>query len=147
MKTGIVIALMLASSGLAFAKDTVQLTKTGRVKTCVLISKTLCEAIHDRLVMIFAGVHTTSLILDGAYTVRNVRKGYVETDPISRVLIGRHPTWNRMAPIGAAWIIAELYVTERMRHSHNRIVRKCAFVPQILGIASNGIGAEYGATH
>lgn len=114
---------------------------------CVLISHTLCQAIHDKPVMILAGAHTGLLFSDGYYTNRNTLRGATEFDPISRAFVGRRPTWKQMAPVGAAWVIAEVYLTEKMRHSRNGTIRKLAFVPLSLGIISSAQGTAFSATH
>jgi hypothetical protein len=114
---------------------------------CALLGHALCEGIHDKPVIILAGVHTGLLITDGIYTRQSVKRGGTELDPISRAFLGRRPEWNRMIPIGAALIIAEVIVTEKMRHSEHRTIRKLAFVPLLFGIAASAQGSAYSATH
>jgi len=107
---------------------------------CILIGRTLCDALHDRPVAILMAAHIALVIPDGIYTHSDVTQGAYEADPVSRLLVGRRPTLTRMAPIGAVWIIGETYLAERMRKSKRAWVRDIAFVPQSIGIASSGIG-------
>lgn len=131
---GIVILLVMLARP-ARAQDL-----TASTRRCVLISRTLCDAIHDKPVLALAVIHTGMIIGDGYLTEKHAREGYPETDPIARALIGRYPTWGRMAPIGAAWILGETYLAERMHRSHNRIARRLWWLPQSMGIAANGVG-------
>lgn len=97
--------------------------------------------------MILAGIHAGLLLSDGYYTNKVIQRGGTEDDPVSRAFIGQRPTWSRMAPVGTAWVIAEVILADQMRHSRNRTVRKLAFVPMLLGITSNAQGTAYSATH
>lgn len=141
MKLLLALVLILSFPGAVRADNSVEPLSSGKVQHCTLIGKTLCDAVYDKPVMALAVIHTVLTITDGVYTNRNVKLGATEEDPVSRLFIGRRPTWNRMAPIGIAWIIGETYLAERMRHSHKPIVRKLAFVPQVFGISSSAYGA------
>lgn len=85
------------------------------------------------------------LVSDGIVTRTNERRGNnPELDPVSRFLLGPHPTWNRMAPLGAVQEIVGVYLGTEMKRSRNRFVRKVWWIPQAAGIGGNLSGAAYG---
>jgi hypothetical protein len=53
-----------------------------------------------------------------------------ENDPMSRLLLGTHPSWSRMIPMGFAEAAVATYSYRSLSHSPNRILRAAApFVP------------------
>src|ERR1700676_3936728 len=118
-----IIGLFLLAAAAADARPLPPIY-SAQVRHCTLIGGTLCEAVHDRPVVTLLLVHTAAIITDGYYTNRNIKHGMVELDPVSILFIGRHPTWKRMAPVGAAWIIGETYLAERVRHSRYKVIRQ-----------------------
>ncbi len=85
--------------------------------------------------MSLAAAQTLAQSWDGYTTVRGVESGGHEADPLARIFIGRYPTWGSMAPAGTMQIVGTAWIAEKMRRSHNRIVRKVWFVPQAASIA------------
>jgi len=104
---------------------------------CILFSATLCRAVHDKPVLALTAVQSGLLVSDGVTTRQVVRRGYSEIDPIARLFIGTKPTWGRMAPIGAAQVIAGTWLAERMRTSRHVWIRRFWWAPQAAGIAGN----------
>jgi hypothetical protein len=49
-----------------------------------------------------------------------------ENDPMSRLLLGTHPPWGKMVPIGIGEALASTYSYRRLSHSRNRILREAA---------------------
>lgn len=53
-----------------------------------------------------------------------------ENDPMSRLLLGTHPSWAKMIPMGIAEAAVATYSYRSLSHSPNRILRAAApFVP------------------
>ena len=53
-----------------------------------------------------------------------------ENDPVSRLLLGTHPSWGKMIPMGIAEAAVATYSYRSLSHSPNRILRAAApFVP------------------
>jgi hypothetical protein len=53
-----------------------------------------------------------------------------ENDPMSRLLLGTHPSWGKMIPMGITEAAVATYSYRSMSHSQNRILRAAApFVP------------------
>ena len=46
-------------------------------------------------------LHGGAALYDGLSTRHFVHSGYIEVDPPARVLLGSHPGWSRMLPLGA----------------------------------------------
>ena len=106
-------------------------------RKCILFSENLCRAFNDRRVFALANVQTAALVYDGVTTRQFLRRGYVEVDPLTRVFIGRRPTWGRMAPLGAVQAIAGMWLAERMTASRHAWVRRFWWLPQIMTTAGN----------
>jgi hypothetical protein len=49
-----------------------------------------------------------------------------ENDPLSRLLLGTHPSWGKMIPMGIAEAAVSTYSYRSMSHSPNRILRNLA---------------------
>jgi hypothetical protein len=49
-----------------------------------------------------------------------------ENDPMSRLLLGTHPSWGKMIPMGIAEAAVATYSYRRLSHSPNRILRNVA---------------------
>src|SRR5205807_3412646 len=113
---------------------------------CILLEMTLCHAVHDKLILALTTVQTVVLVSDGVTTRQFVKRGYVEVDPLTRILIGRKPTWGRMAPLGAVQVVASVWVAERMKTSRHIWVRRLWWMPQMIQIAANGFSAERNLT-
>ena len=75
--------------------------------TCIPFSATLCRAVHDRSILALTITQTALLLSDGITTKRSIERGYIEVDPITRTVLGRKPTWSRMAPLGTVRAAAE----------------------------------------
>jgi hypothetical protein len=132
---------------------------------CVLIVASLCQAVRDRPVMALTSISTAALVADGVTTSRIIGThnwtalapipcsvngapvfcgSYLqqwtitrhEEDPVSRLLIGRYPTWKRMVPVGIGLIVGEMWLAERMKRSHTW-VRHVWWIPQVLTIGAN----------
>ncbi len=53
-----------------------------------------------------------------------------ENDPMSRLLLGTHPSWEKMIPIGIAEAAISTYSYQHMSRSPHRLVRAAApFIP------------------
>src|SRR5437879_71159 len=92
---------------------------------CILLSSSLCHALHDKPVMVLTAASAVVLSTDGALTAEHTRfasrqgwPGGYEIDPLTRVFIGSRPAWKRMAPTGLALTVAETILAERMHRSH-----------------------------
>lgn len=107
---------------------------------CSFLSVSLCVSVRDKSVVALTATQTALSIADGVTTAQFVRRGFVEVDPISRILIGRRPTWARMAPIGAAQIMASVWLAGRMRNSSHTWVRRLWWTPQVLEIGLSVFG-------
>jgi hypothetical protein len=104
---------------------------------CLLLVEGLCQAVHNRGVLTLTTIQAAALVSDGVTTRQFLRRGYTEVDPVARILIGSKPTWSRMAPLGAAQVIAGMWLAERMATSGHLWVRRLWWLPQIMGIAGN----------
>ena len=49
-----------------------------------------------------------------------------ENDPMSRLLLGTHPSWGKMIPMGIAEAAVATYSYRSLSHSPNRILRRVA---------------------
>jgi hypothetical protein len=110
---------------------------------CILISATLCDALHDGPVFVLMTAQTTAVFADGITTKQSVSRGNVEIDPVTRVLIGRRPTWGRMAPLGAVQVVAETWLAQRMKTSRHAWIRRLWWMPQTIGIVGNTWGTQH----
>jgi hypothetical protein len=97
---------------------------------CVLLLLTLCAAVRDKPVMALTFAHADALFADGVVTRRSVLHGGEEVDPLARAFIGARPTWGRMVPVGAGFVIGEAWLAERMKTSRHAWVRRVWWVPQ-----------------
>lgn len=99
----------------------------------------------DKAESILALTQGFFLVSDGIVTRADVRLGAnQEINPAIRLLTGPHPTWNRMAPLGAVQEIVGIWIGTEMKRSRNRFFRRAWWVPQAVGIGGNLSGAAYG---
>ena len=108
---------------------------------CILLSASLCRAVHDKPVLALTAVQSAALVTDGITTKECDKPGCSEGDPVSRLFIGRHPTWSRMAPAGAAVAVGQMWLAERMKTSRHKWVRRLWWLPEVAGIAANSVAA------
>jgi hypothetical protein len=118
-------------------------TLSGR---CVLLERNLCGALKNRPIVLLGAIQTVALISDGVTTRQYLQRGYVEVDPLTRVLLGRTPTWGRMAPLGAIQVVAGMWLAERMSKSQHVWVRRLWWLPQTIGIAGNIAASAHNVT-
>jgi hypothetical protein len=99
----------------------------------------------DKAESILAVTQGLFLVSDGIVTRSRVRNGSsVEINPAVTFFTGPHPTWNRMAPLGAAQEIVGIWLGTEMKRSRNRFFRKTWWIPQAIGIGGNLSGTAYG---
>jgi hypothetical protein len=113
---------------------------------CVLLEKNLCGALKNRPIVLLGAIQTGALISDGVTTRQYLHRGYVEVDPLTRALLGRTPTWGRMAPLGAVQVVAGMWLAERMAKSQHVWVRRFRWLPQTIGIAGNVAASAHNTT-
>lgn len=113
---------------------------------CVLLERSLCGALRNRPVVLLGAIQTGALISDGVTTRQYLQRGYVEVDPITRALLGRTPTWGRMAPLGAIQVLTGMWLAERMARSQHVWVKRFWWLPQTLGIAGNIAASAHNLT-
>ena len=118
-------------------------TLSGR---CVLLERNLCGALKNRPIVLLGAIQTGALISDGVTTRQYLQRGYVEVDPLTRTLLGRTPTWGRMAPLGAVQVVAGMWLAERMSKSQHVWVRRLWWLPQTIGIAGNIAASTHNLT-
>jgi hypothetical protein len=104
---------------------------------CVFFNETLCQAMRNKPILALATAQTAALLSDGVTTRQYLNRGYVEVDPVARILLGSRPTWARMAPLGAVQVVAGMWLAERMASSRHTWVRRLWWLPQVMGIAGN----------
>jgi hypothetical protein len=104
---------------------------------CIVFHESLCRALKNRRIVFLATIQTAALVSDGVTTRQFLHRGYVEVEPVARILIGSKPTWGRMAPLGAVQVAAGMWLAERMAMSRHVWVRRFWWLPQIMGIAGN----------
>jgi len=107
------------------------------LKPCFLVVPGLCAAAKNKPIVAVAAIQTAVLIADGVTTRQYLTRGYVEVDPFTRVLLGRKPTWARMAPLGTLQVFAGMWLAERMETSRHGWIRRLWWLPQVVGIAAN----------
>jgi hypothetical protein len=112
---------------------------------CVLLSASLCRAVHSKPIMVVAGVQTSALVADGVTSMNFRRHGFVEAEPVSRVFLGKYPGWLRMAPVGAAVVTGEVWLAYRMKTSRHAWERRAWWLPMVLGTAANTYEAIHNA--
>jgi hypothetical protein len=104
---------------------------------CIIFSEGLCRATKNKAILALATIQTAALVSDGVTTRQFLNRGYIEVDPVARVLLGRKPTWARMAPLGAVQVAAGMWLAQRMATSRHVWVRRFWWLPQMMGIAGN----------
>lgn len=86
----------------------------------------------DRKLLMYGLVQGGAEIFDGVttrYFIHHCSHCF-ENDPMSRLLLGTHPSWGKMIPMGIAEAAVATYSYRRLSHSPNRILRAAApFVP------------------
>lgn len=110
---------------------------------CVLLSASLCRAVRSKPIMVLTGVQSSALVADGVTSMNFRQRGLEETEPVSRVLLGKYPSWARMAPVGAAVVTGEVWLAYRMKTSPHGWERRIWWLPMVLGTAAN----TYEAVH
>jgi hypothetical protein len=118
-------------------------TLSGR---CVLLERNLCGALKNKPIVLLGAIQTGALISDGVTTRQYLHRGYVEVDPLTRALLGRTPTWGRMAPLGAIQVFAGMWLAERMAKNQRVWVRRFWWLPQTIGIAGNIAASAHNVT-
>lgn len=113
---------------------------------CVLLERNLCGAMKNGPVVLLGAAQTGALISDGVTTRQYLHRGYVEIDPLTRILLGRTPTWGRMVPLGAVQVVAGMWLAERMSKSQHVWIRRLWWLPQAIGIAGNVAASAHNAT-
>ena len=117
-----------------------------RSTKCILFNESLCQALKNRRIVVFATMQTAALISDGVTTRQFLRRGYVEVDPVTRILIGTRPTWARMAPLGSVQVAAGMWLAERMATSRHVWIRRFWWLPQAIGTAGNAAATAHNFT-
>jgi hypothetical protein len=113
---------------------------------CILFNQSLCGAMKNKPVVALAMLQTAALISDGITTRQYLDRGYVEVDPLTKILIGSKPTWARMAPLGMVQVFAGMWMAQQMASSQHVWVRRFRWLPQIAGIAANAAAAAHNVT-
>ena len=86
----------------------------------------------DRKSLVFGLVQGGAEIFDGVTTRYFIHHCSLcfENDPMSRLLLGTHPSWGKMIPMGIGEAALSTYSYRRLSHSPNRLLRGAApFVP------------------
>jgi len=86
----------------------------------------------DRTALTYGLAQGGAEIFDGVTTRHFVEhcSHCFEEDPMSRLLLGTHPSWGKMIPVGIAEAAASTYSYQKLTHSQHRFVRAAApFVP------------------
>jgi hypothetical protein len=82
----------------------------------------------DRNSLVFGLVQGGAETFDGVttrYFIHHCSLCY-ENDPMSRLLLGTHPSWDKMVPVGIGEALVSTYSYRRLSHSPNRILRGAA---------------------
>jgi hypothetical protein len=112
---------------------------------CLLLTLTLCRAVKSKPIATLAVVQTAAQLADD-YTTRGVvNAGGWEANPVSRVIIGRYPTWQRMVPQAVGLVGADAWLAELLRSSSNKWARRLWWVPQVVQIGANIAAVPYNA--
>jgi hypothetical protein len=114
--------------------------RIARPENCILVSASLCAAVRDRRILALTAAQTAMSISDGETTIEFVKHGFVEVDPISRILIGRKPNWGRMAPVGAIQIVASVWLAGRMKTRSHTWIKRIWWMPQVIQIGASAFG-------
>lgn len=104
----------------------------------------LCRAVKDKPVMALTALQVAAIVADGITTRQDIKSGCcVEKDPFARAFLGPRPTWNRMAPLGAAQVVGEVWLSEKLKGARGR-ERHLWWLPLTIGTADNlgGISAN-----
>jgi hypothetical protein len=92
----------------------------------------------DRTSLKLGAIQGGAELYDGITTRYFVHhcKSCVESDPMSRLLLGPKPAWKNMIAFGSIEAVATSYLHQRMSHSSNEFVRRMApWVPlAIIGV-------------
>jgi hypothetical protein len=82
----------------------------------------------DRKSLMYGLVQGGAEIFDGVTTRYFIHHCSLcfENDPMSRLLLGTHPSWGKMIPMGIAEAAASTYSYRRLSHSPNRFLRGVA---------------------
>ena len=114
-----------------------------RSPKCILFPESFCRATRNKPILALTTMQTAALVSDGVTTRQFLRRGYVEIDPVTRILIGRKPTWARMAPLGVVQVVAGMWLAEQMASSRHNWVRRLWWLPQVIGIAGNAASSAH----
>jgi hypothetical protein len=82
----------------------------------------------DRKSLMYGLMQGGAEVFDGIttrYFIHHCSHCY-ESDPISRLLMGAHPSWGKMIPMGIAEAAVSTYSYQRLSRSPNRILRTAA---------------------
>ena len=82
----------------------------------------------DRTSLTYGLVQSGAEIFDGAttrYFIHHCSHCY-ENDPVSRLLMGSHPSWDKMNPMGIGEAAFSTYSYRRLSRSPNRLLRGAA---------------------
>lgn len=109
---------------------------------CVLLLVLTCPQ-RPAVAGALTGAQAAAMFADGITTRAATVAGGHELDPLTRAFIGSRPTWGRMAPAGAAAVMGEAYLADRMRTSRHKWIRAIWWLPQAVTIGAN----IYGVTH
>jgi len=107
---------------------------------CLLLILTLCQAVRDKPVLILTSLQASAFLADGILTHKTVGAGQYESDPLTRPCVGSPATWKRMAPCGAAVVVGEMWLAEKMRRSKHGWMRKVWWLPQVATIGASAYG-------
>lgn len=110
---------------------------------CILFPESFCRATRNKPILALTTMQTAALVSDGVTTRQFLRRGYVEIDPVARILIGRKPTWARMAPLGVVQVVAGMWLAEQMASNRHDWVRRLWWLPQVIGIAGNAASSAH----
>jgi hypothetical protein len=82
----------------------------------------------DRKSLTFGLVQGGAEVFDGVTTRYFIHHCSLclENDPMSRLLLGTHPSWGKMIPIGIGEAALSTYSYRRLSHSPNRLLRGAA---------------------
>jgi hypothetical protein len=82
----------------------------------------------DRKSLVFGLAQGGAEVFDGVTTRYFIHHCSLcfENDPMSRLLLGTHPSWDKMVPVGIGEAVLSTYSYQRMSHSPNRVLRGAA---------------------
>jgi hypothetical protein len=144
--TASVSALAVNDSPGGIVKLDENISEASPSRKCILFQEDFCRAAKNKPILALAAMQTAALLSDGVTTRQFLRRGYTEVDPLTRILIGRKPTWGRMAPLGAVQVAAGMWLAARMATSRYTWVRRFWWLPQMMGIAGNAAAAAHNVT-